>query len=161
MNKLWVLRLVLVIVLGLLISAFFISQSRVPTVQGAFEIAGEKSWLGTVGSVVYGFFMTLVGVFIGAAYRRLVELRGKGITSVRLPAVASDVVRSIDFHIGLVGSPLVFGLIWQSIGDISVAGITMIALQNGFTSHAVLARVVPHGQDATPPGAQPADRADG
>jgi hypothetical protein len=151
MNKLWVVRLVLVIVIGLLITAFFISRSLVPTVQGAFEIAGEKSWLGTVGSAVYGFLITLVGVFIGAAYRRLIELRGKGTTAVSLPAVTTDVVRSIDFHIGLVGSPLVFGLIWQSIGDISVAGITMIALQNGFTSHAVLERVVPHGQDATPP----------
>jgi hypothetical protein len=72
-----------------------------------------------------------------------IELRSTGATSVRLPRLAAEVLRSIDFHIGLVGSPLVFGLLWQSIADISVAGITVIALQNGFASHAVLERVVP------------------
>ena len=143
MKKLWLLRLVLVIVIGLLITAYFISQSRVPTVQGAFEAAGKWSWLGTVASAAYGYLMTLIGVFIGAAYRRLIELRSKGTTSVRLRVVMAEVLRSIDFHIGLVGSPLVFGLLWQAISDISVAGITVI----GFTLHAVLERVVPHGQD--------------
>ena len=150
MKSLWLLRLVLVIVAGLLITTFFVSQSRVPTVQGAFEVAKttDTNWLSTISSAAYGFVMTLVGVFIGATYRRLIELRGKGTTSARLSLVFKDVLRSIDFHIGLVGSPLVFGLIWQAIGDISVAGITVIALQNGFTSHAVLERVVPHGEGA-------------
>jgi hypothetical protein len=89
--------------------------------------------------------MTLIGVFIGAAYRRLIEMRGKGVATVKFHRLATEVLRSIDFHIGLIGSPLIFGLIWQAIDDISIAGITVIALQNGFASHAVLERVVPLG----------------
>jgi hypothetical protein len=148
MKGLWPLRLVIVIVIGLSITAYFIWQNRVPTVQGAFEMAGEGSWLATAASAVYGFLMTLLGVFIGAAYRHLIELRSKGKTSVGLRSISAQVLRSTDFHIGVVGSPLVFGLLWQAIGDISVAGLTVIALQNGFTSHAVLERVVPHSQNA-------------
>lgn len=148
MDKVKLLRLVLVIITGLMITIFFVVRSSVPTVQGAFGVPGVSSWVVTVSTAVYGFLMTLIGVFVGAAYRRLIELRSKGVSSVRLRSIAKQTLRSIDFHIGLVGSPIVFGLIWQAIGDISVAGITIIALQNGFASHAVLERVVPHNKES-------------
>ena len=143
--------LVMAVLAGLAITVFFVARSQIPTVRGAFEVGTNgRSWFVTVLTAGYGFAMTLLGVFIGAAYRRLIELRSTGEDRARLRQVAAAVWGSIDFQIGLVGSPLIFGLLWQSIDDISLAGITVIALQNGFTSHAVLDRVVPHDQVPAP-----------
>ena len=140
-------RLFIAVIIGLGITLFFAFQTSLPSIHGAFAVTNDSPITGTLLSAAYGFCTTLVGVFIGAAYRRLIQLRDQGITTVKFSKVTKDVFGSIDFHIGLIGSPLVFGLIWQAISDISIAGLTVIALQNGFASHAVLERVVPF----TPP----------
>ena len=61
---------------------------------------------------------------------------------LQFPILPIDVFTSVDFYIGLVGAPIVYGLLWQSLVDISLAGLSIIALQNGFTSHAVLDQFV-------------------
>ena len=63
--------------------------------------------------------------------------------------VIQDTFGSIDFKLGMVGSPLVFGLLWQSISDLGATQILVIALQNGFTVHAFLGRIVETNQQPT------------
>ncbi|WP_148301741.1 hypothetical protein [Sneathiella glossodoripedis] len=89
------------------------------------------------------FVMTLFGVLIGALYRRLVQMQEDGRKTVKYMVLLRNVLRSIDFQIGLVGAPVVFGLLWQAISGLSIEAMLVIALQNGFASHAVLKEVAP------------------
>jgi hypothetical protein len=140
------------VLIGFGIVFFFVSRSAVPAVSGAFQTANNRpsddsgktaGQIGTVALAAYGFLVTLIGVALGSAYRRLMQLRREGTQRIAFLTLLGHVASSVDFQIGLVGSPLVFGLLWQSIGDISVAGLTVIALQNGFASHAILDQIIP------------------
>ena len=137
-----IVSLIVVVLLGFAITAWFVTRSDVPGASGAFQSAGGHSWQGTALTAAYGFAVTLVGVALGAAYRRLIRLRSSGVDRVAPRHLVGDVLTSVDFQIGLVGAPIVFGLLWQSLSDISLAGLTVIALQNGFASHAVLEQIV-------------------
>ena len=85
--------------------------------------------------IAYGYAVTLVGVFLGSAYRKLQDMKTRPRPLIHIGKIRkflSSVFRSIDFWMGLCGSPIVYALIWKSMGGGSVAGLTTIALQNGF-----------------------------
>jgi hypothetical protein len=80
-----------------------------------------------------GFAATLFGVVLGSMYRQLARLRESGVqslTSVRSFTV--DLVRSVDLWMGLVASPLVYGLLVQSAEMMATSGLVIVALENGF-----------------------------
>jgi hypothetical protein len=127
---------------GLGITYWFVSRSQVPGASGAFQSATTQKWTSTLLTAGYGFCLTLIGVALGATYRRLIKLRSAGVDKISFGKLIGDVCTSVDFYIGLVGAPIVYGLLWQSLVDISLAGLSIIALQNGFTSHAILDQFV-------------------
>jgi hypothetical protein len=127
---------------GLSITFWFVSRSQVPGASGAFQSATAPKWTSTLLTAGYGFCLTLIGVALGATYRRLIKLRTAGVDKVAVRKLLGDVFTSVDFYIGLVGAPIVYGLLWQSLADISLAGLSIIALQNGFTSHAIIDQFV-------------------
>ena len=127
---------------GLAITFWFVSRSEVPGASGAFQSAAAPKWTITLLTAGYGFCLTLIGVALGATYRRLIKLRSAGVDKIPFGKLIADVFSSVDFYIGLVGAPIVYGLLWQSLIDISLAGLSIIALQNGFTSHAILDQFV-------------------
>jgi hypothetical protein len=131
-----------VVLIGFAITAWFVARSDVPGASGAFQSAGGHGWKGTALTAAYGFAVTLLGVALGAAYRRLIKLRASGVEKIAPRELLGDVLTSVDFQIGLVGAPVVFGLLWQALSDISLAGLSVIALQNGFASHAILEQIV-------------------
>src|ERR1700733_3992428 len=130
------ISLVAVVLIGLTITVWFVSHSDVPGASGAFQSTAERTWASIAFTAIYGFVVTLIGVALGAAYRRLVKLRASGVEKIRAGQLIGDVLTSIDFQIGLVGAPIIYGILWQSLSDISLPGLTVIALQNGFASHA-------------------------
>jgi purine-cytosine permease-like protein len=136
------ISLIGVLLVGFAITAWFVHRRDVPSASGAFQSSGEGSWQTVALTAAYGFAVTLVGVALGATYRRLIKLRTAGTDRIAPLTLAGDVVTSVDFQIGLVGAPIVYGLLWQSISDIHLAGLSVIALQNGFTSHAILDQLV-------------------
>jgi hypothetical protein len=138
MKLIRIFSLIGVLLVGFAITVWFVHHSDVPSASGAFQSSGEASWQSVALTAAYGFAVTLVGVALGAAYRRLVKLRTAGTDKIAPLKLTGDVITSVDFQIGLVGAPIVYGLLWQSISDIHLAGLTVIALQNGFTSHAIL-----------------------
>ena len=103
----------------------------------------------TVIPAVLAFLATWIGVLLGAVYRRLSSMQADGRKTSNLVKVIGQSLASIDFQIGLVGSPVVFGLLWQAIADMSTPGMLIIALQNGFSCHAVLKEVTPFTGTAT------------
>lgn len=131
--------LVLSLVAGFAITYFFADRMSESTVYGAFgdpiklDESTEK-----LGMTLFAFTMTLVGVYLGAAYRYLQVLKANGETTASFFKVTIAVFNSIDFLLGLFASPIAFGVIWQSINGISILGITAIALQNGFSIHAIM-----------------------
>jgi len=137
-----IVSLIVAVLIGLAITAWFVHRRDIPGASGAFQSGGAGDWMSLALTAGYGFVVTLVGVALGAAYRRLVKLGAAGTDRVKPVQLASDVINSVDFQIGLVGAPIVYGLLWQSISDIHLAGLTVIALQNGFTSHAILDQFV-------------------
>jgi hypothetical protein len=130
------------VLVGLAITVWFASRSQVPGASGAFQSETISKWTSTLLTAVYGFCLTLTGVALGAMYRRLIKLRTDGVDKIGARQLLGDVFTSVDFYVGLVGAPIVYGLLWQSLADISLAGLTIIALQNGFTSHAILDQFV-------------------
>jgi hypothetical protein len=83
--------------------------------------------------LLVGFAATLFGVLLGSAYRQLARLRESGVQ--RLASVRSfgvDLVRSVDLWMGLVASPLVYGLLVQSAEMMATSGLVIVALENGF-----------------------------
>jgi hypothetical protein len=130
------------VLIGLAITVWFVSRSEVPAASGAFQSATNSKWTATLLTAIFGFCVTLTGVTLGAAYRRLIKLRTAGVDKIGVQQVLRDVFTSVDFYIGIVGAPIVYGLLWQSLADISLAGLSIIALQNGFTSHAILDQFV-------------------
>jgi hypothetical protein len=127
---------------GLAITVWFVSRSEVPGGSGAFQSATTSKWTSTLLTAAYGFGLTLAGVALGATYRRLIKLRTAGVEKIGIRQLLGDVFTSVDFYTGLVGAPIVYGLLWQSLADISLAGLSVIALQNGFSSHAILDQFV-------------------
>ena len=139
MKKWWALSLLAVLIAGFMITLWFAGRVHTPSASGAFQSADGRSSPSSIALAAgYGFAMTLFGVLLGAAYRRLIKLRADSVDATNLLSLLKSVVASVDFQIGLVGAPIIYGFLWQSLADVSLAGLTVIALQNGFASHAIL-----------------------
>jgi len=79
------------------------------------------------------FSATIAGVVIGSTYRQLRALQAAGLTTIPNARVfLSDLSRSIDLWLGLVGAPIVYALLLQSTDGMSLPGLLLVALENGF-----------------------------
>ncbi len=141
-SSLRTLGLIFAIFISFCVTYYFVGSSRLSSVNGAFGV-DANSTLESALTAGGAFLTTLLGVLLGSLYRRLLNMQQAGRKSVKFRVLLRNVARSIDFQIGLVGAPVVFGLLWQAISDISLAGMLVIALQNGFTSHAILKELTP------------------
>ena len=134
--------LVVALASGFLITHEFARRLEAGGTLGAFEMGGlNGDSLGSFLTATYGFAMTIIGVGLGGVYRRLLALKNQGVEQALLRETLSFVAGSVDFQLGVVGAPVIFGLIWQGLGEASVAGLTIIALQNGFSANAIIAQV--------------------
>ncbi|OMP80126.1 hypothetical protein BW716_06435 [[Flexibacter] sp. ATCC 35208] len=117
---------------------------------GAQSVPFQKNLL----FAIYGFTVTLIGVFLGSTYRALQALREKGITRIpNLKEFFIGLLCSVDLWIGIVSAPIVFALIWQSLATVNIAGLTVVALQNGFCCTLIIANLVNNQTAAAhPPG---------
>jgi hypothetical protein len=104
----------------------------------------------TVPILIVGYLMTAVGALLGAAYRYLQRLPGQTIPG--LGALARDVFYSIDLWMGLVGSPVAFGLVLRSVDRVNVPGAIVLALENGFCCTMLVNTLL---KPAPPQGAPP------
>lgn len=130
-------------VVGLGVTIWFASRTQPGTVFGAFEGADHsRHTLGTVGAGIYGFFFTLLGATLGVIYRRLIELRKADRKTIRIAEILSYLAGSIDYKVALVGAPIVFGLIWRTLSETPLEVYTIVALENGFVSNAVISQFV-------------------
>lgn len=143
------------ILVGAAIFYYFAVQKSDSGIQGAFEIPGTPAYVSTILMVLSGFMIMVVGVALGALYRLLIQMKSTGQQSSAWSVIIKQAFHSLDFQIGLVGSPIVFGLLWQGISDLGMAQFLVIALQNGFTVHAVLGRIV---EPAAPSASNSQDR---
>jgi hypothetical protein len=93
--------------------------------------------------MVYGYMITLVGVVLGSAYRELQTRKQRGETRIKSPrSFFSAVFLSLDFWLSLCGSPLVYALIWKSMEGGNLAGLSTIALQNGFCCTVIIGSLI-------------------
>jgi hypothetical protein len=93
--------------------------------------------------LIYGYIITLAGVVLGSAYRELQTRKQRGETMIRSPRrFLRAVFLSLDFWMSLCGSPLVYALIWKSLEGGNLAGLTTIALQNGFCCTVIIGSLI-------------------
>ena len=109
--------------------------------------SGGATFLGGVASTsldwtdwLFGYFATLVGVVAGAAYRSL-HSTGRTQRITNFKKLLADIFRSRDLWAGVVASPLVFGMIYRTVDGITLSGLVVVALENGFCCHTVIARI--------------------
>jgi len=97
-----------------------------------------------MGRLVYGYLVTLVGVVLGAAYRNLQIRREAGEHEVGgVGQFLRTVFLSLDFWMGVCGSPLVYALLMRATEGGSMAGLTAIAIENGFFCTIVIRGLAP------------------
>jgi len=113
--------------------------------------ANETPETQAVPVVLYGYLVTLAGVILGSAYRELQARKEHGETQIgNVSAFAKSVFLSIDFWTSLCGSPIVYALLWKSLDGGNVAGLTVIALQNGFCCTMVISNFLKRGPEQNP-----------
>lgn|SRR6185295_9559057 len=133
---------------GCLLLYLYIAVSSGPIRFGAAAVAEPFG----SGQLIFGYLMTLLGVLLGTAYRSLQRLRDAGIREIpSLRQLSHSVFWSIEFWLGICGSPLVYALLVRSTEGGGLAGLTTIAIQNGFFCTVIVA-----GLAAKPPEVQAA-----
>lgn len=82
---------------------------------------------------ILSFLATIAGVMCGSFYRELRSLQAGGEGRIRdLRAFFGNTFRSIDMWLGFAGSPIVYALLLKATDGMSLPGLLVIALENGF-----------------------------
>jgi hypothetical protein len=114
------------IVLGFVLFLYFVPRT---TSFGMFAGPNEVN----VGRLLLAFATTIAGVVLGSFYRNLRAYQATGRPTIEQPlAFVSSIFRSVDMWLGLVGAPIVYALLLQSSSGMTLPGILILALQNGF-----------------------------
>lgn len=138
----------LIVAAGCLLLYLYLAVSSGPIRFGAAAVAEPFG----SGQLIFGYLMTLLGVLLGTAYRRLQHLRDAGIKEIpSFRRFSRSIFLSIEFWLGICGSPLVYALLVRSTEGGGLAGLTTIAIQNGFFCTVIIA-----GLAAKPPEVQAA-----
>jgi hypothetical protein len=96
--------------------------------------------------VAFGYLVTLLGVLLGSVYRQLRARADAGTTSVGDPRLFfGTVFTSVEFWMSMCGSPIVYALLWKSVGGGDLSALTIIALENGFCCTTILSNFVKAG----------------
>lgn len=114
------------IVAGL--AGFWYLMPRTPAF-GMFAGEGDANLV----RVALSFSATIGGVILGSFYRQLRALQAAGQQTIEAPLHFIAVMfRSIDMWIGLAGAPIVYALLLQSTSGMTLPGLLVVALENGF-----------------------------
>lgn len=133
-----------------LVSYLYIVVSSGPVRFGAVAVAEPFGSL----RLVFGYLMTIVGVVLGTAYRNLQSLRDRGQSEISgVGLFVRSVFLSIEFWLGLCGSPLVYALLVRSTEGGGLAGLTAVAIQNGFFCTVIVAGLAAKPQTIAASGA--------
>ncbi|QHW01030.1 hypothetical protein [Spirosoma endbachense] len=104
------------------------------------------------------FLTTIIGVVLGSFYRNLRALQATGKNTIEKPLVfLSEMTRSIDLWLGLVGAPIVYALLLQSTGSMTLPGLLVIALENGFCCLVIINGFVSQTETKVKDSAQPSE----
>jgi hypothetical protein len=96
---------------------------------GMFEQQGGPN----IARMAFSLVSTIAGVILGSLYRQLRQLQAAGTLIItNFSNFASNLLRSVDLWLGLAGSPIVYALLLQSTNGMSLPGLLLVALENGF-----------------------------
>lgn len=102
-----------------------------------------------MGIIAYGFVLTLVGVLLGSIYRALQKRLTFSDTIGDVKEFSKYVFSSIDLWMGLCGAPLVYAMLWKSLDGGGIAGLTVVALQNGFCCSVIIGGLMPNSNSSS------------
>jgi hypothetical protein len=129
MRTLWV---VLAFVGGFLVWVW-LATGGVKSLGAVAAPTGTSWWI-----VAAGYLATILGVVLGSIYRELGRMRDRGVTEIEnLTVLLRHVVRSTDFLMSMVASPLVYALILRGVGSTGLSSYVVIGIQNGFACLAI------------------------
>lgn len=139
---------VLLAIAGLI---FWIAYAELVLTDAPKFLVGESSLAGSKAKailIVYGYATLVVGVFLGSGYRELKDRRTKEVKQVKVKELFGSILHSVDFWLGLFGSPVVYAILLQAIdlnnaSVASAAGLTLVGLQNGFVCQSIADAIRP------------------
>jgi len=115
---------------------YLLFAGQVP-IFGAVAQSGPVNWT----TAVIGYVATVAGVILGSAYRALRPNTKSSGQIENFRALSLDIIRSRDLWAGLVASPLVFGLLYRTLDGVTLSGLCVLALENGFCCHTVVSNL--------------------
>jgi len=93
----------------------------------------------------------LLGIFLGIACRRLIQMKNQGVAEVEIRGFFRGTLKQIDLWISLLGSPLLYGSILKSSVDLSLWPFLFFALQSGFSAYILINALLPAGNRNSAP----------
>lgn len=96
------------------------------------------------------FAATIVGVVLGSIYRGLKLLKETNQSQIP-PGFFVGRFRSVDMWIGLVASPIIFALLLKASDGMTLAGLVVMALENGFCALIIIDSLNPTQQGLITP----------
>lgn len=91
-----------------------------------------------VGGIIFGFVVMVLGIFLGVACRRLIEIKNGGRESIDIMPFLFSNLKSTDLWISLLGSPLLYGSIIRTGAELSFGAFLYFALQSGFSAYVII-----------------------
>jgi len=132
----WIVALLLFVV-GLVGWVYLAGSATVRFGAQATPEAPGTGWL------VYGFAMTLIGVYLGSSFRELRRIRdGDNDGTINPGSFFAGVFRLIDFWMGACAAPIVYALLVRNLDGGGYAGLTVIALENGFCATLIASQIL-------------------
>ena len=136
-----ILRARLLAVLGLLFWAFYTWRFS----EGLPRFLADDGQAGLLGQVAfgaYGYATLLVGVVLGAIYRRLSNIAGEDREDIRVGDVIGQAFRHADFWMAMFASPVVYAVLLPAVdlettSAAAMFSLTLIGLQNGFACNVI------------------------
>ena len=123
------LRLLVLPMLGLVGAVVWFRLAPSARAFGLFEKADTEQLL----RITVGYLATVAGVILGSVYRQLRQMRDSGLSEIQnMRVFLGRAFRSVDLWMGLCGSPIVLLLLVRASEGISLAGMVVAALENGF-----------------------------
>jgi hypothetical protein len=119
----------LIVIVGIVGVAAFLWLSAETPLSESFGFYGQDVLLLKVGVAAIALAL---GAYGGCAFRRLLAMRDKHESEVRIGKLLASIFRQVDFWLGIFVSFFLLGTLTRTMDQISLQTLLSLGIENGF-----------------------------